>query len=446
MKRILIVDDAIELGRLFHQALKSTHPEVMVTVVPSAEEALLESTRLSFDLLVTDIRLPGMSGLDLIRKIRVRQPNVRVMVITGISLDERLKKQKDDLNPDIFMRKPISVTEFIDTVDQLLGFAEGEGRSLPQPAGVTEGKLNVKAPLPVVPALGEVQAAAQKPCVEAPAHKAAPNPSQAALLDELAGVFPGQPVAAAGKTALPKKGTGKLTLPPAPSPAEEGLSGILSRLRGTLGAVSAILLDDRGHPVAQAGDLPDLALESQLVPPMMATLSAGAKISYLLGQSSSQMVQAYRGTSVDLVIAPVGQYALLMALKSGRSALRLALTFEEALQAQAELSTVLESMGLHVQSVAEVGAPEVLLAGLGGGEAATEAEIPSEILETPLGQDPGLEKFEALFAEKKTNQLGLQDADSFWDMASNEEKPDVSTSGVLSFEQAQKLGLLPPEE
>ncbi len=66
MKRVLIVDDAIDLGRLLQDAVKTAHPEVPILVVPSAEEALLEFSRLTVDLLITDIRLPGMSGLELI--------------------------------------------------------------------------------------------------------------------------------------------------------------------------------------------------------------------------------------------------------------------------------------------------------------------------------------------------------------------------------------------
>ncbi len=66
-------------------------------------------------------------------------------------------------------------------------------------------------------------------------------------------------------------------------------------------------------------------------------------------------------------------------------------------------------------------------------------------METPLGQDPGLVKFEELFKRKKTGELRLQDPDSFWDSASSERK-EISQPDVLTYEQAQKLGLVPPEE
>jgi CheY-like chemotaxis protein len=75
MKRVLIVDDALELGRFLQAALKTLRPPVESVLVPSAEEAILESSQTAPDLLVADIRLPGISGLELVRKIRNRTPS-----------------------------------------------------------------------------------------------------------------------------------------------------------------------------------------------------------------------------------------------------------------------------------------------------------------------------------------------------------------------------------
>ena len=412
MKRVLIVDDAIDLGRLLQDAIKTVHPDIPISVVPSAEEALLESTRFTIDVLVTDIRLPGMTGVDLVRKIRVRQPNIKVIMMTGLRPEDRLFKQKDEVTPDVFLRKPIMTPDFLDAVDQLLG----EGKSREQPAP------------------------------EKPAPVSEQDAINAAVLQELAAVLPGEPVEPAAAPAAAYKATGGLKPPAEPAPAETGLSAVLSRLRGSLGAISAMLLDERGKPVAQAGDLPDMPIEAQFASPMMASLSAGSKISYLLGQTANTpLVQAYRGTTVDLVIAPTGQYVLLLALPTGRAALRLALACEEALYAQTEIMAALDAMGLRVQTAVEAGAPEVIMAEMGATGQLKEEQALAEILETPLGQDPGLEKFEELFKKKKTGELRMQDPDSFWDAVSSDRK-EVSQPGVLSFEQAQKLGLFPPEE
>jgi DNA repair protein RecN (Recombination protein N) len=113
-----------------------------------------------------------------------------------------------------------------------------------------------------------------------------------------------------------------------------------------------MLMDDRGHSVAQAGDLPDTAIVSQLVSPLMASLSSSEKISHIFGQDLSKSVQGYRGSSVDLVAAPVGQYALLIWLRSSRSALRLAIAFEEALNALESARISVEDVGATLRDYA----------------------------------------------------------------------------------------------
>ena len=91
LKRILIIDDARDVGRMHQQALRTLYPRVPVTFVPSPEEALVEVTTFTVDVMVVDIRLPGMSGIDLVRRVRLRQPDIKVIMITGMYLDEAIE-------------------------------------------------------------------------------------------------------------------------------------------------------------------------------------------------------------------------------------------------------------------------------------------------------------------------------------------------------------------
>jgi CheY-like chemotaxis protein/predicted regulator of Ras-like GTPase activity (Roadblock/LC7/MglB family) len=410
MKRVLIVDDAIDVCRMLQDTLKTAYPEVRVSVMPSAEEALLEASRFTVDLLVADIRLPGMTGLELVRKIRIRQPQVKVILMTGMTLDERLTQQANEAAPDVFIRKPLHIDTFLDAVESLIGDRE--------------------------------ETPAARTVTPVPDRSGAGDPGQAAVLREIANILPGEP---AGPPPPSRKATSSLRLPPEPPPAQEeqGISAVLSRLRGSLGAISAMLLDDRGRPVAQAGDLPDLSLEDQLFPAAMAAVSVGAKISYLIGQTALQSVQAYRGEAYDVVLAPVGQYVLLVVIRSQGTHLRLALAFEEALSAQVDLAAALEAMGLHLQSMVEMGAPEVIIAELEESQAQAEPAS-AESLEDALDQDPGLAKFEELLSKKEADQELPEDLDSFWEAASGEGQ-ETPQPGVLSFEQAAKLGLVPKD-
>ena len=412
-KHVLIVDDAIDLGRLLQEALRTANPGLPVVVVPSAEEAILESTRLSIDLLITDIRLPGMTGLDLVRKIRVRQPNIKVVVISGMTMNSNLQKQIDEINPDAFMHKPMSMPEFLDTTSMLLGLDLLDG---------TPAEEVKKPPKPVT----------------APLTPPRETEQDKLLKDILAQALPG----VAPEDLVLRKPDSESEK--SKEPEETNLSSILSGLRSSLAAKAAILVDDRGHPVAQAGDLPDGGLMEQWMPPVMAALSAGARLSYLLGEFTGQAVHSYRGKDYDLVYSPVGQYALLVVLKPGKSAVRMALAFEDALAAHSDLTKALEEMGLLVRSVSELGAPERAVDAEEAASAPAVKEkddLLAKLLEGPMMPEPGLDKFEQLLAGESPR--AALDLDSFWDTATAKEETDINTPGVLSYEQAQKLGLLP---
>ena len=78
---ILVVDDepliCQQLERLY------THDDFRVSIAPSAEEALERLEKGDVDLVVTDIRLPGLSGIDLTKRIQEIFADVPVIVITG---------------------------------------------------------------------------------------------------------------------------------------------------------------------------------------------------------------------------------------------------------------------------------------------------------------------------------------------------------------------------
>ena len=124
-KRVLIVDDALELGRLLQAALSSLDSDLQIAVVPSAEEALLEAARRPVDLVVTDIRLPGISGLELTRRLHSHHKNTHIIQITGLN-DASMRQQSMDAGADFFFKKPLSMPEFLSAVEKLLGMAKAE--------------------------------------------------------------------------------------------------------------------------------------------------------------------------------------------------------------------------------------------------------------------------------------------------------------------------------
>jgi len=129
MKNVLIVDDALDLGRLLQSALATLDIEIKSVVVPSAEEAMLEATHYPIDLLVTDIRLPGLSGTELVRKMRGLHPELKVILITGMAGQE-YEQQAGELGVDNFFRKPMKTNDFLNAVETLIGSGTVEKRSM----------------------------------------------------------------------------------------------------------------------------------------------------------------------------------------------------------------------------------------------------------------------------------------------------------------------------
>jgi CheY-like chemotaxis protein len=118
---ILLVDDQRDILRLLHSTLDTLqNKELEVVEAPSGEEALLAIARRKIDLLVTDYRLPGISGIELMHKMRVRQPDVRVIIITGMT-DRKSREEMLNAGAVAIFDKPIPLADFLDIVERSLG-------------------------------------------------------------------------------------------------------------------------------------------------------------------------------------------------------------------------------------------------------------------------------------------------------------------------------------
>jgi CheY-like chemotaxis protein len=121
---ILIVDDHRDILRLIHSALDTLKiAKMKIFEAPSGEEALLESTRNQIDLLITDYMLPGMSGVELMHKIRVRHPQVKIIFITGMT-DRKVREEMLNAGAMAMFDKPIPLADFLDVVERGLGLAQ----------------------------------------------------------------------------------------------------------------------------------------------------------------------------------------------------------------------------------------------------------------------------------------------------------------------------------
>ena len=83
---LLIVEDDADLRYLLRGALAPTY---FCVAVATAEEALESLAEQRFDVILTDVLLPGISGLELVRNLSRLHPGVCVVVMSGAPLDSR---------------------------------------------------------------------------------------------------------------------------------------------------------------------------------------------------------------------------------------------------------------------------------------------------------------------------------------------------------------------
>jgi CheY-like chemotaxis protein len=121
--RILIVDDQKQVSRMLRSSLEFSGREYIVVDVPTGEEALLELARGPVNLLVADLKLPGMSGLELLQKARDLNPHVRAILITGHPTQD-VREKAEELGVVAFMPKPIRTSYFLEAVERALILSE----------------------------------------------------------------------------------------------------------------------------------------------------------------------------------------------------------------------------------------------------------------------------------------------------------------------------------
>jgi CheY-like chemotaxis protein len=114
MMRILIVDDEPGVRLLCVRSLQ-THYDVIP--VESADQAIARFETAHPDLLVCDIVLPGMSGLQLVARFRAILPALPVLIITGKASGDLLAPEEDKT---AFLAKPFTPDQLLDAVSALL--------------------------------------------------------------------------------------------------------------------------------------------------------------------------------------------------------------------------------------------------------------------------------------------------------------------------------------
>jgi len=117
-KSILIVEDNPLVLKIYHSALATLGVDLVEA--RDGEQAMRLVHERRPDLVIMDVMLPGVSGLDLTRRIKQELPDIRIVVVTTLAMATDQQRIKDS-GADAYLPKPINFDSFIDTVKELLG-------------------------------------------------------------------------------------------------------------------------------------------------------------------------------------------------------------------------------------------------------------------------------------------------------------------------------------
>lgn len=116
--RIMVIDDEKVVGDMLRIHL-AKHGCVVETFL-SAAPALARLAEEPFDLIVTDFKMKGMDGMELLKTVKSRYPDIHVIMITAFAhLDTAIEAFRGQVHD--FFPKPFKIKDILDSIQRALG-------------------------------------------------------------------------------------------------------------------------------------------------------------------------------------------------------------------------------------------------------------------------------------------------------------------------------------
>lgn len=125
-KRILIVDDEDKVAFFLRESLEELGQDLIVEAAASGEEALEKIAAQPFNLVISDLRMPGIDGLELLERVKEQNPDTRLILMTAYGSDE-VEAQARRLEIYQYITKPFHISDLVEAArDALAGVAVSE--------------------------------------------------------------------------------------------------------------------------------------------------------------------------------------------------------------------------------------------------------------------------------------------------------------------------------
>jgi two-component system, cell cycle response regulator CpdR len=120
MANILIVEDDAAIRTLAARALETAGHVVAVAEDGEHGYARIDAAQGRFDLVVSDIRMPGMGGIEMAKAAASRFPGLRILLVTGYADQRERAAELDGIIIDV-VQKPFTLAEIRERVARALG-------------------------------------------------------------------------------------------------------------------------------------------------------------------------------------------------------------------------------------------------------------------------------------------------------------------------------------
>src|SRR6267154_1249940 len=117
--KVVIVEDDIEIRSGFQIMVNSAENFVVIGAFGSAEEFLEGASELQFDVVLMDIKLPGMSGIEAVRLLKATYPSVEIMMVTVFD-DSELVFEALKAGASGYLSKGTSYAKLLEALDDLI--------------------------------------------------------------------------------------------------------------------------------------------------------------------------------------------------------------------------------------------------------------------------------------------------------------------------------------
>lgn len=113
--KVLLVDDEKDFLATLAERLEIRG--LKVNTVTSGEQAVAKAEKEGFDLIVLDLAMPGMDGLETLKRIKEKQPDAEIIILSGQgSIKTSIEAMK--LGAGDFMEKPVKISELLDKISE----------------------------------------------------------------------------------------------------------------------------------------------------------------------------------------------------------------------------------------------------------------------------------------------------------------------------------------